>query len=334
MTVRKRDKPYACVDVDLPMHPRIVKCADPGGALGLWLAMTTYSREHLTDALVPKALALGLWGDAKRNGPRLKDLLANELLADRGDEYEVLRYAPRNQTKAMVEADRAAARSRMAKHRLGDSSPVVRPNIARTSGIVPASVSFSGSDPGEGLGEGTGPGAPIDPVPPPPPTTPEPLLTGTGRLRLDVVRAQQDFWIAAYERAVDAARGERGWGFPRKAISSLVSVLEKHCHGDDRQNFDLWIERDVTDFARAVKALGDDPMRKWSNFGPDGLLNWHNATPPRPGYAAPRPKLVRAPVPAPAPQEAPMDREAYAAAAAEIETMLRSVGQGGAAGGR
>jgi hypothetical protein len=149
----RRGKPYACVDVDVPTHRRFQSNSDPAGAFGLWTAMLCYAREQETDGLVPKRYAESLWGD-RRNPKRLKEMCANDLLADRGADYEILRYAPRNQTKAMITQAKGQARDRMAELRKKrpQSSGEVRANKTacsgeqaanerRTNAFVPTSIS-------------------------------------------------------------------------------------------------------------------------------------------------------------------------------------------------
>ncbi|HSY22336.1 MAG TPA: hypothetical protein VK841_09490 [Polyangiaceae bacterium] len=89
----------------------------------------------MTDGLVPKRYAETLWGDRK-NKVRLVEMVHHQLLGERDGFYEVLRYAPRNQTKAMVEEARKNARERMSKLRASRSANV-RANFGRSSGEVP-----------------------------------------------------------------------------------------------------------------------------------------------------------------------------------------------------
>ena len=111
-----RDKPYICMDIDLPTHERIVNLSDPARGLGLWAAMTAHTRQQLKDGHVPKRLAIALWGD-KRNAKLLTEMVAVGLLIEHEATYELYKYAPRNQTKAMVEAAKEKARTKMAAWR-------------------------------------------------------------------------------------------------------------------------------------------------------------------------------------------------------------------------
>jgi hypothetical protein len=113
----ERLKAFVFVDVDLPRNHRVESLSDPAHGLALWLAMTCYIRETLADApLVPKQYARRLWGNPK-NVKTLTEMVARDLIADRGSDYEVLRYEPRNQLKRDVEQAREKARLKTKKWR-------------------------------------------------------------------------------------------------------------------------------------------------------------------------------------------------------------------------
>lgn len=162
MSGRKHEKPFICVDVDLPRNPRVVGLSEPAACLGLWTALTAYAREELTNGMVPKRYARALWGDQK-NPKRLDEMVDVGLLADRGDQFEVLRYSPRNQTKDMVEDARAKARDRMRNVRANS-----RRTVDERSGDVLTSTSLSSDSEGEPERvSGTVPVAPaVDDLPP------------------------------------------------------------------------------------------------------------------------------------------------------------------------
>lgn len=143
--MRRHDKPFVCVDVDIPRNPRVASLEDPAGSLGLWLSMLAYSREQLTDGVVPKRYAVSMWGEAKKNEARLAGMIGAELIADHGDRYEVLRYAPRNQTRGMVEEARRRARERMTGVRANRTRTVCEPTekFAEQAGVVLTSTSLS-----------------------------------------------------------------------------------------------------------------------------------------------------------------------------------------------
>lgn len=150
---RAHEKPYICVDIDLARHDRLLSCSDPGYCLGLWVALAAYVRENLPDggARIPKMYAHGLWEGVRRNVKLLQEMVAVDLLADVGSHYVIQRYAPRNQTKEMVEESRRKARDRMRTKR---GSTSVRANISGTNGeqgahvrgLLFTSPSLSGSD--------------------------------------------------------------------------------------------------------------------------------------------------------------------------------------------
>lgn len=139
-----REKPYICVDVDLPRNERLELVDDPAGCLGIWTALTCYAREQLTDGRVPKRYAESLWGD-KKNAARLKDMCRVGLLDEDETHYGILRYAPRNQTKESVEGARKKAREYMAEKRKR-SNVVSSNNELTTTGKTPdVAISISTS---------------------------------------------------------------------------------------------------------------------------------------------------------------------------------------------
>lgn len=147
---RKRSLvPYACVDVDLPRHAKIVTLSDPPAGLGIWLALTTYAREQLTDGRVPRAYAESLFG----GGRRIRGLLGEmsearfydePLLEKTKTDYVVVKYSPRNQTKADVEEGRKQARDRQRSRRCSSvtTGDVTRDNRV-SHAVVPVSASIS-----------------------------------------------------------------------------------------------------------------------------------------------------------------------------------------------
>lgn len=150
MSYKPRDKPFVCVDCDLPNNARIEKCEDPVGCLGLWTALLCYARMHMTDGLVPKKYALRLHSD-RRNTKRVVEMLREGLLADHGEDLEVLRYSPRNQTRAEIEAVKKKARDKVKKWR--EDHPGYRTVTGNTevthevpNGLPSISISTSLSD--------------------------------------------------------------------------------------------------------------------------------------------------------------------------------------------
>src|SRR5580658_9872262 len=111
MTVR-RTKPYVCVDCDYAEHFRFQETKDLEAASGTWLRCLAHSRAQEQDGIV-KLSWLRRTFVGKRFA-RVDELLRVGLLRKRDDgDYEIHAYAPRNQTKAMIEEERVATRQRM-----------------------------------------------------------------------------------------------------------------------------------------------------------------------------------------------------------------------------
>lgn len=140
------------------------------------------------------------------------------------------------------------------------------------------------------------------------------------------VRDQKTYWVEAYRRAVDAARGPKAppYVFPGVKFNALRDVVETHCRGEDRKAIDRWVERTVTDFARAVLRREPDP-RFGDPMTPDKLRDWFNLG--RPGYRAPRPAAPPGAGPPTAKAEPPPMSPAESQAEAErLQGMLRGFG--------
>ncbi len=315
---RRREKPFICMDTDLPQHERIHACSEPGYAVGLWVTLAAYVRQVLPDggARIPKAHAHGLWDNSSKNKKILREMVASGLLEETPSHYVVLRYAPRNQTKEMVEADREAARLRMSNAR--KNKKVTNAVVPRTTGErsqnspseflpLPLSVDLptSGSEIPD-VGE----------------------RSPRGKLPEGIVRFERNAWIAAYEDAVTEVRGGERWVFNPKKFGTLRAVVEAKCEGEDRKNIAEWIRRDVSAFVRAVVDVLDEDPKRWADYDPDGLQTWHNRE--RPGLArasGTRPVAPEAPDdPADAPRlSSPENRAAVAA----VLSKLRGSGSGG-----
>jgi len=107
----RRPKPYVCVDCDFAEHFRFQKTRDIEAAAGTWLRCLAYSRAQEQDGVV---MASWLRRTFAATYDRVEELVAVGLLRQRDDgDYELHAYAPRNQTQAMLEEDRLAARERM-----------------------------------------------------------------------------------------------------------------------------------------------------------------------------------------------------------------------------
>src|ERR1700722_15116889 len=271
-----REKLYICGDGDLPDPPRILACRAPEGCVGVWYAMTAYARAHLTDGRVPKTYVLRR--DA-RNAPRLADMVANGLIGEDETHFEVLKYAPRNQTRAMVEDARSKAKDRMKRRR----SANVRANNTGTDGEqtenttgthaehpmdVPSSSSLSSSEIQE---------VQVVPVP--------------GRRRPGVVAHEAKYWIAGYVRGASKALGYP-FIFPAQEFGveqTLADIVGARCA--DKSRSDAWLELESERFVTSVSK-----DEKWRfGYGPKGFLAWLNGG--RPGLARPRGPDARPPDP-------------------------------------
>jgi hypothetical protein len=115
MSVR-RAKPYVCVDCDFADHPRFLSARDLDVSAGVWLRCLAYSRAQELDGVVKAAWVKRTF--AKKKLRRIDELVAVGLLRVREDgDYELRAYAPRNQTKAMIDEARSERRERAARWR-------------------------------------------------------------------------------------------------------------------------------------------------------------------------------------------------------------------------
>jgi hypothetical protein len=111
----RRAKPYVCVDCDYADHFRFQETKDIDAAAGTWLRCLAHSRAQEQDGVVRLAW---LRRTFVTTFERIEELVSVGLLKKREDgDYEIHAYAPRNQTRAMLDEDRVAARERMAAGR-------------------------------------------------------------------------------------------------------------------------------------------------------------------------------------------------------------------------
>ena len=158
----RRLKPYVCVDCDYAEHFRFQDTKDLDAAAGAWLRCLAYSRAQEQDGLIKASWLQRTFATTQE---RVEDLVRVGLLRPREDgDYELHAYAPRNQTRTMLEEERAVARERMAtarnakasrkRRRSGEQAPNKRVSSAnkhRTTNDVrlsdtqtnPATESFS-----------------------------------------------------------------------------------------------------------------------------------------------------------------------------------------------
>jgi hypothetical protein len=120
------------LDDAFPEHPKVLAAGDE--AAWLYVCALAYCNRHLTDGALPAAAV-------KRLTNHKRPILLAMRLVDVGlfdrteDGFHVHDYLDYQSSKEAVEAERAAARERMAKVRERSQSvrPNVRPNIAKRS---------------------------------------------------------------------------------------------------------------------------------------------------------------------------------------------------------
>ena len=130
----RRTKPYVCVDCDYAEHFRFQAAEDVDAVAGTWLRCLTYSRAQEQDGVVKVAWLKRTFATTY---VRVEALIQVGLLRLREDgDYELHAYAPRNQTRAMIEDERQAARIRMSTRRSAEAEHrrSVLPNNRRTNG--------------------------------------------------------------------------------------------------------------------------------------------------------------------------------------------------------
>jgi hypothetical protein len=111
MNVR-RTKPYVCVDCDYAEHFRFQETKDLEAAAGAWLRCLAHSRAQEQDGVVKLSWLRRTFVGKKFR--RVDELVRVGLLRKRDDgDYEIHAYAPRNQTKAVIDEERAGTRDRM-----------------------------------------------------------------------------------------------------------------------------------------------------------------------------------------------------------------------------
>jgi len=121
--------PWVRLDDSFADHPKVERA----GPLAAWLHVTAlcYCARHLTDGRVPKTKALRL-ADVASPQDHVDALLRVGLWHEDGDDYVIHDYLEYQPARADVEADRLAARTRMAKKRQ-KSSPELPENNERSS---------------------------------------------------------------------------------------------------------------------------------------------------------------------------------------------------------
>ncbi len=197
--------PWFKVDDGFHGHPKVVMLST--SAVGLWLLAGTWSAQYLTDGKVPTG-TVGRLGGSPADADELVD--AGLWHAAPGG-YQFHEWAEYQPTKAVVEAERSAARDRMAAVRAkrkgvlanaqaddGGSSPMVRPNAdERSEGVRPNTSESDGERSGE---------LRLTPTPSPSPSQPEPSKEGSGGPRKRGTRIPDPFVVTTEMREWAAGR--------------------------------------------------------------------------------------------------------------------------------
>jgi hypothetical protein len=143
--------PWVRLDESFADHPKIERV----GPLAAWLhvAALCYCARHLTDGALPKAKAHRL-ADIPDPAEHVAALLREGLWTEDGSAYVLHDYLDYQPSRQDVEAERSAARARMAKKRSAARSPEVPPNengsSASPSRPDPTTTSLSSSSDSRG----------------------------------------------------------------------------------------------------------------------------------------------------------------------------------------
>ena len=111
---------HARVDVELRDHERAHRA---GPAMGTWLWCLLYTRAKELDGFVPRVALRAAWVGEERALEDMATLVSVDLavecnaVGNKGDGWTLTNYAPRNETKAEIDARRAATARRVKKHR-------------------------------------------------------------------------------------------------------------------------------------------------------------------------------------------------------------------------
>lgn len=122
--------PWVRLDESFADHPKIERA----GPLAAWLhvAALCYCSRHLTDGRLPKAKAIRL-ADIPDPAEHVSALLREGIWTEDDSDYVLHDYLDYQPSRQDVEAERAAARQRMAKKRSAAGSPEVPPNTNGSS---------------------------------------------------------------------------------------------------------------------------------------------------------------------------------------------------------
>jgi hypothetical protein len=314
MNVR-RTKPYVCVDCDYAEHFRFQETKDLETAAGTWLRCLAHSRAQEQDGVVKLSWLRRAFVGKKFK--RVDELVRVGLLLKRDDgDYEIHAYAPRNQTKAMMEDERAGTRERMTALRKRERKAahvtahirVTNPSVTGeesprhksvSDANVPTSTSTSLLDQVSDLDQATEiqssqegrvqRGEDRTPDADPAATAPR---HGERPERRPLPPSERsvsgNYWIAAFTAGISEVTG-RPCTAGRMFLSTLERIVEHHAPERAAPQACVWIRDQSSAFAR--KWNGNYPPK---GLTPDGLERWLNEGrqgPPEFG----RPRIVQLP---------------------------------------
>jgi hypothetical protein len=299
----RRTKPYVCVDIDYAEHVRFQQTKDVDLAAGTWLRCVAYSRAQELDGVVPAAWLAKTF---RRRFTRVEELVRVGLLRARDDgDYEIHAYAPRNQTRAMIEEERASARERMSVRRRAAAAERPRPvtpntvrtddeptgptfartadeqpaNERRTNVPVPISLSSSVYSYDSSLSAAL----PTDNVRSAPRAP-----AARSAMPPSERHASGDFWLEAFCAGISEQTG-RPCTAGRVYLGTLERIVSHHAPDRDAPRATAWL----TEQAKAFAGLWDG-KHPAKGLTPDGLERWLNE-----GRQAPpvfgRPRIVQPP---------------------------------------
>lgn len=266
------------VGLDILDHPKFHAAEEESpGAISVWLWLTTYSRKHQLDGMVPKAVARKqcfISGDAF--DARCHTLCSHKLLRSVGGSFEVVNYAAHNETREDIEKRREESRERMRRVRANKhrTSSEQTPNSrSEQLGAVPDSVSVSVSDLKSPEGERE--------------REPDPRPSGThpvAELVPDPTKAEQleqreSQYRDAYERGISA--GKRSPfamnRFQQAELNQAIKTHAKRRNGTQIRGDDLlgWIEAAADDFASWLSGK-PDKVSFFSSYQPRGFIKFLN----------------------------------------------------------
>jgi hypothetical protein len=279
MNVR-RTKPYVCVDCDYAEHFRFQETKDLEAAAGTWLRCLAHSRAQEQDGVVKLSWLRRTFMGKKF--ARVDELVRVGLLCKRDDgDYQIHAYAPRNQTKAVIDEDRAGTRERMialrqrgrnaesvTAHNLvtnpsvtGEESPMHK---SVTDASVPTSTSLSTSvflDPVTDLDQVTeiqsSQEGGVRPLPP------------------SERSASGNYWIAAFTDGISEVTG-RPCTAGKMYLGTLERIVAHHAPERAAPQACAWIKEQAKAFARKwdgkhpPKGLTPDGLERWLNEGRQG----------------------------------------------------------------